>query len=119
MSSIDVAIPSFQYGRFLRDSVGSVLRQNVDSLRVLIIDNASTDDSLDVAREIASEDKRVHIIAHERNVGPIASLNEGIDWATADYFMTLDADDLLAPGCLKRAMSILDKDESIVFCSRV
>ena len=46
MSSIDVVIPCFQYGRFLRDSVGSVLSQNVDSLRVLIIDNASTDDSL-------------------------------------------------------------------------
>ncbi len=116
MSSIDIAIPCFQYGRFLRDSVGSVLRQDVDRLRVLIIDNGSTDDSLDVAREIASEDKRVHIVAHERNVGPIASLNEGIDWATADYFIELDADDLLAPGCLKRAMAILDSDEEIAFC---
>ena len=116
MSSIDVVIPCFQYGRFLRDSVGSVLSQNVDSLRVLIIDNASTDDSLDVARRLASEDKRVNIIAHERNLGPIASFNEGIDWANADYYMNLDADDLLAPGCLKRAMSIMDEDQTIAFC---
>lgn len=116
MSSIDVVIPCFQYGRFLRDSVGSVLRQDVESLRVLIIDNGSTDNSVDVARELASEDKRVHIIAHERNLGPIASLNEGIDWATADYFMTLDADDLLAPGCLRRAVVIMDQDQSIAFC---
>ena len=116
MSSIDVVIPCFQYGRFLRDSVGSVLRQNVDALRVLIIDNASTDDSLDVARQLAAEDNRVNIIAHERNLGPIASFNEGIDWATADYFMSLDADDLLAPGCLKRAISIMDEDQSIAFC---
>jgi glycosyltransferase involved in cell wall biosynthesis len=116
MSSIDVVIPCFQYGRFLRDSVGSVLSQDVDALRVLIIDNASTDDSLDVARRLAAEDKRVNIIAHERNLGPIASFNEGIDWVTADYLMTLDADDLLAPGCLKRAKSILDADQSIAFC---
>jgi glycosyltransferase involved in cell wall biosynthesis len=116
MSSIDVVIPCFQYGRFLRDSVGSVLSQDVDALRVLIIDNASTDDSLDVARGLAAEDKRVNIIAHERNLGPIASCNEGIDWAAADYFMTLDADDLLAPDCLKRAMSIMDEDQGIAFC---
>ena len=119
MSSIDVVVPCFQYGRFLRDSVGSVLRQEIGSLRVLIIDNGSTDNSLDVARQLAREDKRVQIIAHERNLGQQASFNEGIDWARADYFMILDADDLLAPGCLGRAMSIMDKDQSIVFCHGV
>jgi glycosyltransferase involved in cell wall biosynthesis len=116
MSSIDVVILCFQYGRFLRASVGSVLQQDVESLRLLIIDNGSTDNSLDVARQLASEDPRVHVIAHERNVGPLASFNEGIDWATADYLMTLDADDLLVPGCLRRAMSILDTDQGIAFC---
>ena len=116
MSSIDVVIPCFQYGRFLRASVGSVLQQDVESLRVLIIDNSSPDNSLAVARQLASEDPRVHVIAHERNLGPLASFNEGIDWATADYMMTLDADDLLVPGCLRRAMSILDEDQSVVFC---
>ena len=86
MSSIDVVVPCFQYGRFLRDSVGSVLRQEISSLRVLIIDNGSTDNSLEVARQLASEDKRVQIIAHGINLGPHASFNEGIDWATGDYF---------------------------------
>jgi glycosyltransferase involved in cell wall biosynthesis len=119
ISSIDVVVPCFQYGRFLRDSVGSVLRQGIDSLRVLIIDNASTDNSLDVAFQLASEDKRVHVIAHETNLGQQASLNEGIDWVAADYFMILDADDLLVPGSLRRAISILDKDPSIVFCHGV
>jgi glycosyltransferase involved in cell wall biosynthesis len=119
MSSIDVVVPCFQYGRFLRDSVGSVLRQEISSLRVLIIDNGSTDNSLEVARQLASEDKRVQIIAHGINLGPQASFNEGIDWATGDYFMILDADDLLAPGCLRRALSIMDRDQSIVFCHGV
>jgi len=115
MSGIDVAVPCFQYGRYLRDSVGSVLRQDVGSLRVVIIDNGSTDDSLDIARELAKEDKRVDVISHSRNFGQAASLNEAIDWARAEYFMTLDADDLLAPGCLKRAISVMDKDNSIAF----
>lgn len=56
MASVDVIIPNYEYGRFLRDCVTSVLRQNIEALRVLIIDNASTDDSVEVARALARED---------------------------------------------------------------
>ena len=49
MSGIDVVVPCYQYGRFLRDGVSSVLRQRVDRIRALIIDNASTDDTLEFA----------------------------------------------------------------------
>jgi glycosyltransferase involved in cell wall biosynthesis len=119
MSSIDVVVPCYQYGRFLRDSVGSILKQPVKPLRVLIIDNASTDNSLEVAQQLASEDSRVEIISHKSNLGQQASFNEGIEWASADYFMILDADDLLAQGCLARAISIMDRDTSLVFCHGV
>ena len=119
LSAIDVVVPCYQYGRFLRESVGSILSQQVACLRVLIIDNASTDDSLEVAQQLAIEDTRVEVAAHKSNLGQQASYNEGIDWASADYFMILDADDLLAPGCLQRALSVLDRDPSLVFCHGV
>ena len=77
MSSIDVVVPCFQYGRFLRASVGSVLRQEIGSLRVLIIDNGSTDNSLDVARQLAREDKRVQIIAHATQSGTAGKFQRG------------------------------------------
>lgn len=119
MSSIDVAVPCYQYGRFLRDSVGSILKQPVEPLRVLIIDNASTDNSLEVAQQLASEDSRVEIISHKSNLGQQASFNEAIEWASADYFMTLDADDVLAQGCLARAIPIMDRDPNLVLCHGV
>ena len=46
MATVDVAIPCYQYGRFLRACVGSVLNQGIDDVRILIIDNASTDNSV-------------------------------------------------------------------------
>src|SRR5262245_3553031 len=104
MSSVDVVIPCYQYGRFLRECVSSVLTQGVSHIRVLIIDNASTDGSAEIARQLAAEDSRIEVAAHSHNVGPTASYNEGIDWASAEYFVLLDADDLLAPGCLARAL---------------
>ena len=114
MASIDVAVPCYQYERFLRDSVGSILRQGVDNLRVLIIDNASTDNSVEVALQLASEDARVSVCAHPTNLGSQVSYNEAIDWASADYFMIVDADDVLAPGCLARSIAVLEQHPNAV-----
>jgi glycosyltransferase involved in cell wall biosynthesis len=112
---VDVAIPCYQYGRFLRDCVTSVLTQGIPNVRVLIIDNASTDDSVEVARQLAAEDRRVEVVAHQRNVGQHASFNEGIDWAEAKYSMLLCADDLLPSGALARAVSIMERHPDVGF----
>ena len=109
MASVDVIVPCYQYGHFLRDCAASVLTQDVSDLRLVIIDNASTDNTLEVAREIAAADRRVEVIAHGSNLGHLASFNEGIDRASANYFLILCADDLLAPGALVRAVSIMER----------
>ncbi|MET3522361.1 glycosyltransferase family 2 protein [Mesorhizobium abyssinicae] len=113
MPSVDVVIPNYQYGRFLPGCINSVLSQDVENLRVLVIDNASTDDSLEVARALAATDRRIQIVAHPVNVGVTASMNEGIDQAAADYFTILCSDDILAPGSLSRAISIMEKHPTV------
>jgi hypothetical protein len=108
-AGVDVAVPCYQYGRYLRQCVSSVLDQEGCDVRVLIIDNASTDDSVEVAQQLAADDARVEVVARRRNLGPHASFNEGIDWVRADYFVILCADDLLAPGALARATSLMGR----------
>lgn len=115
MASVDVAIPCYQYGRYIRSCVMSVLTQGIPELRVLIIDNASTDNSVEIAQQLAAEDPRVEVVAHAKNLGPHASYNEGIDWARADYFLLLDADDLLPPGALARAVAIMEERPEVSF----
>lgn len=107
MPKIEIAIPCYNHGRFLRQCVANVLGQGAE-MRVLIVDNASTDGSEETARRIATEDSRVELLLRERNMGSHASFNSGIDWAESEYFMILCADDLLAPGCLGRALSVLE-----------
>lgn len=116
MTSFDVAIPNYNYGRYLRECVASVASQDVDALRILIIDNASTDDSVRIAQEIADKDPRVELRLRPRNLGPHASFNEAVDWAASDCFLILCADDLLAPGALRRAGEVLAADKSLAFC---
>ncbi|GLR97738.1 MULTISPECIES: glycosyltransferase [Bradyrhizobium] len=114
MAKIDIFVPCYNYGRFLRACVDSVLEQSVRDLRVLIIDDASSDDSLSVAKELAQADSRVSVIAHPENRGHIRTYNEGIEWTAADYCLLLSADDLLVGGALERAVEIMDANPDIV-----
>ena len=115
MTSVDVAIPCYQYGSFLWDSAMSVLTQEVPNLRLLIIDNGSTDNSPEIAREIAAADNRVTPVLNDHNRGFHDSYNRAVDWATADYFVLLDADDLLAQGALACGTAFLDAQPDVSF----
>src|SRR6516165_6226075 len=110
MSSVSVVIPCYKYGHFLEDVVASVLddQAGVD-VRVLIIDDASPDDSAEMARKIAAREPRVEVAVHEANKGNIATFNEGLlEWADGDYSVLMSADDRLTPGALRRARDLLD-----------
>src|SRR3954451_2331626 len=103
MSSVDVIIPCYRYGHLLRECVASVLGQPGVELRVLILDDASPDDTPTVGKALAEGDVRVEYRRHAFNQSHIWTYNEGLDWASADYVLLLSADDLLTPFALRRA----------------
>jgi cellulose synthase/poly-beta-1,6-N-acetylglucosamine synthase-like glycosyltransferase len=115
VSSVDVFVPCYRYGHFLRQCVESVLSQSGVSVRVLIIDEASPDNTAEVAAALASEDPLVSFIRHIENKGHIATYNEGIEWASADYMLLLSADDYLLPGALSRAAELMDAHPEVGF----
>jgi glycosyltransferase involved in cell wall biosynthesis len=115
VASVDVIIPCYNHGQFLPQSVASALSQELEDIRITIIDNASTDNSAEVAKMLAVNDRRIEVVVHKANAGPHASFNEGIDRATADYFMILCADDLLADGALRRGIDILERSPDAAF----
>ncbi len=107
MSSVDVIVPCYRYAHYLRECVSSVLGQSVQHVRVLIIDDASPDNTAEVAAELAKEDSRVTVFRHSTNKGHIATYNEGIEWVSADYMLLLSADDYLLPGALSRSVNLM------------
>jgi glycosyltransferase involved in cell wall biosynthesis len=114
MGTVDVVIPCYNYARYLSNCVHSVLSQSDVTVRVLVIDDASPDNTLQVGQELAASDNRVEFRRHAVNQGHIATYNEGlIDWSTAEYTVLLSADDMVAPGSLSRAVRIMDADRSI------
>lgn len=115
MSRVDVFVPCYNYAAYLRECVESILSQSAVDVRVLVIDDASSDESAKVAEQLVAEDERVEVHRHDVNRGHIATFNEGIDWAVAEYVMLLSADDYLLPGALGRAVSLLDRHAGVGF----
>ena len=115
MRAVDVVIPCYNYARYLRDCVHSVLAQSDVTVRVLVIDDASPDDTAQVGQELAAADPRVEFRRHAINKGHIATYNEGIEWTSADYMLILSADDYLLSGALSRAATLMDARSEVGF----
>jgi glycosyltransferase involved in cell wall biosynthesis len=116
LPTVSVVVPCYKYGHFLPGCVESLLSQEGVDVRILIIDDASPDGSGDVAFALAESDPRIEARVHERNMGHIATYNEGLlEWADRDYCVLLSADDELTPGSLARSTKVLEDNPSVGF----
>lgn len=93
---VSVIIPSFNYGRYLPAALNSILAQTWSNWECLIIDNESTDNSQDVARDFIQKDHRFRLFIRN-NKGPSSARNKGIQEAKGVFIQFLDADDILEP----------------------
>lgn len=113
--TVSVAIASYNYGRYLGDSIRSALDQEGVRLEVVVVDDASRDDSVAVAKEIASLDSRVKVFAHEDNRGHIATFNEALGRCSGEFLVKLDSDDMLTVGSLARSARALQAHAEVGF----
>lgn len=102
-----IVIPCYNYGHWLARAVASVLAQDGDDWELLVIDDGSTDDTAQVARELlAHHPGRLRFLS-QPNRGAAAVRNRGIDETRGDYLIFLDADDELAPDALAAYRELL------------
>lgn len=111
---ISVCIPTYNYGRFLPETLDSVLRQEDADFEVVLQDNCSTDDTAVVAARYAARDGRIRPARNGSNLGMVGNWNRCLERAAGDYVKVLCADDVLsAPDSLARMAAVLDRDPSV------
>jgi len=115
MADIAVVIPCFNSGRFLEDALGSVLRQSRRAAEVVVVDDGST--NIYTRQLLTSLEYPETRIVRTSNRGLSAARNHGIRLTTADYLVTLDADDRLHPEYLAKTAARLDANPALGFVS--
>lgn len=108
---LDIIIPAYNAGRYLRECMDSVLGQETRySFRVLAIDDGSTDETGELLDGYAARDSRVHVV-HQENRGHSGARNAGLEIADAELIMFLDSDDVLFPDAVEQlAGAVLNGD---------
>jgi glycosyltransferase involved in cell wall biosynthesis len=115
---VTILIPTYNQERFIDCAIASALAQDYPSLEVVVLDDASTDETGRVA-QTRSYDRRLRYVRNDRNLGRVANYHRGLtEYARGDWVLTLDGDDYLSdPGFISRACETIDRhrDRPIVF----
>ena len=107
-SKVTIGIPSFNHAKYLKDSIGSVLKQTHQDLEILVLNDGGTDNFTDVMRTF--DDPRIKLMAFPENMGVWEAQNQMAFRATGDFYVPFAADDILDPTFIERCLAEFRSD---------
>ena len=113
-AKVTIAIPTYSRSRLLREALDSALSQDFPSFQVVVLDNASTDDTEAVVTSLG--DPRVSYLRSETNHGVLRNWNRAIEVNSSPYLTILGDDDLLLPGFIRESSRMLDEHPRVALC---
>jgi len=112
---VSVITIAYNAARYLPEAIASAQAQTDPDFEYLIIDDGSTDDTLEIARAHAAEDERIRVLQNERNSGIAFTRNHGIREARGRYIQWLNADDISVPTRVEKQRRFLDEHPDVVY----
>ena len=110
MPKISIIVPVHNAQAYLHESLDSVVRQTLEDIEVICVDDCSEDASADILRDYAQRDPRVHVITHSVNKTASQARKDGVLAANGEYIMFLDADDALEPHACEKLYASMQDD---------
>lgn len=112
MPKITVITPSYNQGKFIRETILSIIEQNYSNLEYIIVDGNSTDETIDILNSFKN-DKRITKIIVEKDKGQVDALLKGFKMATGDIFGWINSDDKLEEGALSKVATKFITDHNV------
>ena len=113
-----ILVPVFNTGKVLSRCLDSIFKQSCHDFEIILVDDASTDDSLQIAEKYAKQDSRMKVIALSKNSGRDNARLTAIKAAAGHYIIFCDSDDELLPDFLKRAAKYAETESDIIVFGR-
>lgn len=118
--SVSVIMPNYNHGKWLTKSLRALAEQTEPPTEIIVIDDASSDDSIEIIERLRKQYPSIRLVRHERNRGTNAAVTTGIEHATGEFVLFAGADDFVMPELLSHAVSALKAHASAAFfCSEV
>ncbi|MGO8953758.1 MAG: glycosyltransferase family 2 protein [Rhodomicrobium sp.] len=107
---VSVIMANYNGARYLEDAIESVRRQTLANLELLVCDDASADESVNIIERYSAADDRIKLIRSETNAGPSAARNRGLAAASGSWLAIMDSDDIMHPARLKTLIANAARD---------
>ncbi|HAS7841575.1 TPA: glycosyltransferase family 2 protein, partial [Vibrio cholerae] len=112
---ISVVMSVYNGEKYLGEAIDSILKQTFSDFEFIIINDGSTDKTLEIIKSYMKKDDRIVLVSRE-NKGLIVSLNEGLDLAKGQYIARMDADDISIKSRFEKQIEFLDSNPDIGVC---
>lgn len=109
MPKLSVIVPVYNSEEEIRDCLDSLVEQTEKDIEIIVIDDKSTDNSLEIVKSYGRKYPNIRIYQNERNLGQGETRNRGIEVATGDYIAFLDSDDYVNPGMYEELLQVATK----------
>jgi glycosyltransferase involved in cell wall biosynthesis len=108
-ATLTVVLPNYNHAALLPHALDALLAQDRPADQILVVDDGSTDNSLEILHSYQARAPSIHILANGRNIGVIATLKRGLEEARGRYVYFAASDDWVWPGFFRRALTMLEK----------
>lgn len=116
---VSVVVPNYNNGLFIAKALHSLMNQTLQEIEIIVVDDGSTDDSVDIVKRLAKKDLRIRLELLGRNMSQHTARKKGVECAKGETIMFLDPDDFYAPdACEKAYKAILEGDDIVCFNTR-
>jgi glycosyltransferase involved in cell wall biosynthesis len=119
LPSLSVVVPNYNHAKYLPSCLAAILGQSVTPLEVIVLDDASTDNSVEVIQRFAVEHPMVRLVKNERNLGVMPNINKGVEMSRGEYIYVASADDEIVPGLFEKSLRLLAQHPQAAFCCAV
>ena len=118
MPLISIIVPIYNVEQYLAECLESLVNQTLRDIEIICVNDASPDNSKDIAEQYAMRDSRVRVVSHVKNQGLGPARNTGVENATASYIMFVDSDDVVTTNMAEKLYSeMISKPVDMVWCN--
>ena len=116
---ISVCIPTYNYAMYLSEAIESIQMQNIKDYELIVIDDSSTDNTVEIVKRYADHDNKIKFFVNSNNVGMVANWNLCLNKSSGEYIKFVFGDDfLLEQNALEKMINLMDSDDSVALvCS--
>lgn len=113
MAFLSIVMSVYNEEKNVENAILSIMAQTYENWEFIILDDGSTDHTLEVIERVSAKDDRIKLLKNEGNFGLAYSLNKGISYSRGDYIVRMDADDVSLPNRLECQLTFLEKNADI------